>query len=122
MKTLALALIASALHAQDYSLSPDSQPQPNVPKGAITKLRLEPGKFFPGTPHDYSIYVPAQYDTARPAPYMIFLDGSGALGNQQRVPVVFDNLIAKKELPPLIGIFIDPGVLPALSPDAHQNR
>src|SRR3954454_7147710 len=121
MKIAAVALLALALNAQDYSLGPDSQPQPNVPKGAITKHRIDPGKFFPGTPHDYSIYVPAQYDPARPAPIMIFLDGSGALGNQQRVPVVFDNLIANKELPPIVGIFVDPGVLPVLS-DAHQNR
>ena len=48
---------------------------------------------------------------------MIFLDGGGSVNRQrQRVPVVFDNLIAKSELPPMIGIFIDPGVLPASSP------
>ncbi len=35
--------------------------------------------------------------------------------------VIFDNLIAKHDLPPLIGIFVDPGVLPALS-DATQDR
>ena len=52
---------------------------------------------------------------------MIFLDGSGRLGNSERVPVVFDNLIAKGDLPPMIGIFVDPGVLPAASPEA-QNR
>jgi gluconolactonase len=38
-----------------------------------------------------------------------------------RVPVVFDDLIAKHELPPLIGIFVNPGTLPALSEKA-QNR
>src|SRR4051794_13994821 len=121
MKIAVLALLVLSIHAQDYSLGPDSQPQPNVPKGALTKHRLDPGKFFPGTPHDYSIYVPAQNAPPRPPAFMIFLDGSGAIGNQQRVPAVFANLIAKKELPPLIGIFVDPGVLPALS-DAHQNR
>ena len=55
---------------------------------------------------------------------MIFLDGgsgSGALGNDMRVPVVFDNLIAKHDLPPMIGIFINPGILPAIS-DQAQNR
>jgi gluconolactonase len=31
------------------------------------------------------------------------------------VPVVLDNLIAKHEVPPMIGIFVDPGVLPAVS-------
>src|SRR6185295_1990509 len=100
---------------------PDSQPQQGVPKGSVTKHKLEPGKFYPGTPHVYSIYVPAQYNAAKPTPLMIFLDGSGSLGHNVRVPVVFDNLIAKHELPPLIGIFVDPGVLPAVS-DAVQNR
>ncbi len=121
MKTLVLLAFAAVLNAQDYTLGPDSQPQPGVPKGTVVKHKLDPGKFYPGTPHDYSIYVPAGYDAARPAPFMIFLDGSGALGNAQRVPVVFDNLIAKKDLPPLIGIFVDPGVLPTATPDA-QNR
>jgi enterochelin esterase-like enzyme/sugar lactone lactonase YvrE len=117
---LALAAIAVVL-AQDYALGTDSQPHDGVPKGVVTKHKLDPGKYYPGTPHDYSVYVPAQYDAARPAPFMIFLDGSGSLGNNVRVPVVFDNLIAKKELPPLIGIFVDPGVLPTVGADA-QNR
>jgi gluconolactonase len=122
MRILALAIItATLLHSEDYALGPDSQPQAGVPKGTVSKYKLEPGKFYPGTPHNYSIYVPAQYDAAKPAPFMIFLDGSGSLSNNVRVPVVFDNLIAKHELPPLIGIFVDPGVLPAVS-DQAQNR
>jgi enterochelin esterase-like enzyme len=56
---------------------------------------------------------PPQYNAAKPAPFMIFLDGSGSLNNNVRVPVVFDNLIASGDLPPLIGIFVDPGILPA---------
>src|SRR5882724_2295684 len=93
--------------AQNYPLGQDSEVQPGVPKGVVTRYKLEPGKFYPGTPHNYSIYVPAQYDPARPTALMIFLDGSGATGNSQRVPVVFDNLIARRELPPMIGIFVD---------------
>ena len=82
-------------------------------QGIGHEVQAAAGKFYPGTPHDYAIYVPAQYDAAKPTPFMIFLDGSGALGNGVRVPVVFDNLIAKHDLPPMIGIFVDPGVLPA---------
>ena len=67
---------------------------PESPKGRSQSITLAPGKFYPGTPHNYSVYVPAQYDAARPAPFMIFLDGSGVLGNSVRVPIVFDNLIA----------------------------
>ena len=49
-----------------YALGPDSQPQPGVPKGTLTKHVLAPGKFFPGTPHNYQVFVPAQYDASRP--------------------------------------------------------
>jgi enterochelin esterase-like enzyme/sugar lactone lactonase YvrE len=110
-----------ALPAQSYTLGPDSQPQDGVPKGTVTKFVLPPGKSYPGTPHNCAVYVPAQYDASKPTPFMIFLDGSGALSDGVRVPVVFDNLIAKHDLPPMIGIFIDPGVLPVVS-DADQSR
>ena len=123
MKPILLAVFSLSIGcvSGQYALGPDSQPQDGVPKGVISKHVLAPGKYYPGTPHNYSIYVPAQYDAAKPAPFMIFLDGSGSLGNQQRVPVVFDNLIAKHELPAMIGIFIDPGVLPAASAQAMSR-
>ena len=112
---------ARGLPPLDYSLTADSQPQPNVPKGTLTRHVLPPGKFFPGTPHNYQVYVPAQYDPSHPIAYMIFLDGSGYAGNNVRVPVVLDNLIAKRDVPPMIAMFIDPGIMPALS-DQAQNR
>jgi enterochelin esterase-like enzyme/sugar lactone lactonase YvrE len=125
MKPILLSLLllcaAIALPAEDYTLGPDSQPHDNVPKGTVTKFVLPPGKSYPGTPHDCAVYVPAQYDASKPTPFMIFLDGSGALGSGVRVPVVFDNLIAKHDLPPMIGIFVDPGILPVVN-DADQNR
>jgi gluconolactonase len=105
----------------NYPLGPDSQPQPGVPNGTVTHYVLKPGRFYPGTPHHYAIYVPAQYNPSKPTPFMIFLDGSQALGNGMRVPIVFDNLIAKHEIPTMIGIFVDPGILPALSPNDQRR-
>src|SRR5207249_5258288 len=105
----------------DYSLGQDSQPRADAPQGTVTRHVLPPGKFFPGTPHNYQTYVPAQYDASRPIAFMIFLDGGGYAGDGVRVPVVLDNLIARRELPPMLAIFIDLGVMPALS-DHEQNR
>lgn len=123
MKLLIFAVLCAAtlLHAEEYTLGPDSQPQHGVPQGTVTKYTLAAGKFYPGTPHHYAVYVPAEYDAAKPTPFMIFLDGSSFLSNKVRVPVVLDNLIAKHALPAMIGIFVDPGVLPAVSENA-QNR
>jgi enterochelin esterase family protein len=112
---IALILTGAALHAaDDYKLGVDSEPQPGVPQGKLTIHTWE-SKIFPGTVRDYWVYVPAQYDGKEPACVMVFQDG-WAYANpkgQFRVPVVFDNLIARKELPVIIGIFINPGVVPA---------
>ncbi len=119
---LLILLIGTLLHAQEtYVPGPDSVPQAGVPKGSVSKYELKAGRFYPGTPHTYSVYVPAQYDSSKPTPFMIFLDGSGFLSDKVRGPVVFDNLIARHELPAMIGIFIDPGVLPTVS-DQAQHR
>ena len=66
---------------------------------------------FPGTVRDGGVYIPAQYDPARPAALMVFQDGIGYLSTNGswRVPLVFDNLIAAKEMPVTIAIFLNPG-------------
>jgi enterochelin esterase-like enzyme/sugar lactone lactonase YvrE len=129
-RLLSILLCASALAlygqtpAVTYTQGPDSQPHPDTPKGTVTPYVLPPGKFYPGTPHNYQVYVPAQYDASKPTPFMIFLDGRGSAnvnGNGVKAPVVFDNLISKKEIPPMIGIFIDPGILPAVDPAAQRR-
>ena len=52
---------------------------------------------------------------------MVFLDGSSALRGSVGAPAVLDTLIAEHAIPPMIGIFVDPGILPALTP-AVQSR
>jgi enterochelin esterase family protein len=104
--------VLSASAADDYKLGPDSTEQPGVPKGKVTKHSWT-SQIFPGTTRDYWVYVPSQYDAAKPACVMVFQDGEGYLNpkGQFRVPIVFDNLIARKEMPVTIGIFINPGRL-----------
>lgn len=101
------------LAQDDYKLGPDSQEQPDVPKGKVTKHSWE-SAVFPGTVRDYFVYVPSQYDAKQPACVMVFQDGKSYadLKGSFRAPIVFDNLIHKKELPVTIGIFINPGVIP----------
>lgn len=108
----------------DYTLGPDSQPREEVPHGELKKMPpFAASQVFPGTTHEWSIYVPKQYDGAKPACVMIFFDGSGyaKIDGHTRVPVVFDNLIASKEMPVTIGVFIDPGTLKATEPGAKDK-
>ncbi len=104
---------ASAPAADDYKPGPDSQPQPGVPKGEVLKFSFDGSRIFPGTTRDYSVYVPAQYDPAKPACVYVGQDGV-----QYNAPVVFDNLIAKKEMPVTIGVFIMHGKVKALDANA----
>ena len=112
--------------ADDYKLGPDSMQQPDVPKGEVTYFKAKNSKVFPGSEHDVWIYVPKQYDAAKPACVMIFQDGGGFQDRNGgfRVPVVFDNLIAKKQMPVTVAIMINPGVVPPSAPNAlpRYNR
>ena len=111
---LALLSLQEVDEKKLFPLGPDSQRQEGVPKGTVTKREPWTSKVFEGTTRDWWVYVPAQYDKAKPHPVMVFQDGGGYVNETgaYRVPVVFDNLIHKKELPPIIGIFINPGVFP----------
>jgi enterochelin esterase-like enzyme len=99
-----------------YKLGPESMPQEGVPHGELTKMQpFTNSTVYPGTARTWWIYVPKQYDAAKPACLMVFQDGGGYASTigQYRVPVVFDNLIAKGDMPVTIGVFIDPGNVPA---------
>lgn len=95
----------TVLHAQE--------PKPAFPKGEVTNHTFAKSKIFPGTVREYSIYVPQQYDPSKPACVHVNQDGV-----QFNAPAVFDELIHKKEMPITIGVFIRPGVVKALSPNA----
>jgi enterochelin esterase family protein len=116
---LVLAFFPRLSHAaDDYKLGPDSREQPGVPKGKVTKYTWT-STIFLGTVRDYWVYVPAQYDAQRPACVMVFQDGGSYVNDKGafRVPIVFDNLIHKKELPVTVGIFINPGNVPPTGPN-----
>jgi gluconolactonase len=126
MHRILIAVLGCAwvLRAADpYVLGPDSQRHPGVPAGAVSRYSWSSSKIFPGTTRNYWVYVPAQYDGTKPACVMVFQDGAGFQNPDGgwRAPVVFDNLIHQGAMPVTIGIFVDPGVLPASSP-AQQNR
>jgi enterochelin esterase-like enzyme len=97
---------------------PDSEYHDGVPKGKVEQQPKWKSQIFPGTERDWWIYVPAQYDAAKSANVMVFQDGGGPVSDKSdmRAPVVFDNLIHKKEMPVTIGIFLNPGVLPPSEP------
>ncbi|HEV7281787.1 MAG TPA: alpha/beta hydrolase-fold protein [Pirellulaceae bacterium] len=119
-----LALLATAPAAgqpaagpgpdSQYRLGPDSLPQEGVPEGEIRGPFTLPCKVFPGTQHTYWVYVPAQYDPKVPAALMVFQDGQAFMNpkGDMRAQNVMDNLIYRREIPVMIGVFINPGRRP----------
>ncbi len=108
---------------QPSSNDPDRVVQPGVPRGAVTSGVFADSQIFPGTRREYSVYVPAQYESNKPACLMVFQDGAGYLKDNGafRVPIVFDNLIHQKAMPVTIAVFVNPGTISATKNDAKDR-
>lgn len=108
---LFLITVVVACTAQDslYKPGPDSQRKEGVPKGVVIKYEWE-SKLYRNF-REYWVYVPAQYDSGKPAALMVFQDGHTYVNETGdfRVPVVYDNLIHQKKLPVTICLFVNPG-------------
>jgi enterochelin esterase family protein len=104
-----------------YELGPDSLVRRGVPKGEVIGPLKLPTDVFPGTDHDYWVYVPAQYEAETAVSLMVFNDGATYLqpDGYYRAVNVLDNLIHRGEIPAMIAVFVDPGKFIA---DGSSNR
>ena len=84
-----------------------------VPQGEVLKFTFDKSQIFPGTVREYWVYIPKQYTADQPACVYINQDGV-----QYNAPAVFDELIAKGEMPVTIGVFIMHGRVPAPNGEA----
>jgi len=89
-----------------YTTPLEAKEQPGVPKGKLIQMPKWTSKIFADTTRDWWVYVPAQYKPEQPAAVMVWQDGQNA---KNYVPVFFDNMIAKGEVPVTISICIAPG-------------
>ena len=112
-----LALAAFARAETDYQITEDSKPHEDVPKGELIKFQFDQSKIFPGTVRDVTVYVPKQYDPAKPA--CVYMNQDGV---QWNAPTVFDNLIAKNELPVIVGVFVMHGRVKAADGEKALDR
>ena len=101
--SILIALIAISASAADKSIIIDG--------------KIENSKFYPGTVHEYKVYIPKQYDGTKPACLYLGLDG--ILYN---ATAVMDTLIANGEMPITIGVFVKPGRISNDSTVIRYNR
>jgi len=102
-----------------YVLGPDSMRQPGVPQGKVFEFTLDHSRVFPGTRRTITVYVPAQYTAGKPACVYVGLD---ALSFD--APIVFDNLIHRKDMPVTTGVGVASGTVDSADPpqDPRFNR
>jgi enterochelin esterase-like enzyme len=109
MVLLSCMLQPAAAQDSIYKPGPDAHRVNGVPKGTVTKHEFH-SRLYDNF-REYYVYVPAQYDPANAAALMIFQDGHAYVSDSgdQRVCIVYDNLIHQKRLPVTICIFVNPG-------------
>lgn len=109
IKPLAGSAIASSdaeIVAPTY-VAPEIKPEDILP-GAIKQTQFNQSKIFPGTVRDVTVFIPAQYDGSKPACVYVKTDGY-----TPHEKTFMETLIATKEMPVTIGVFVKPGTLPA---------
>lgn len=107
-----------------YEYGQDSVPRAGVEAGSLEELHLDHSTRFPGTSRKIWMHRPAGLAASDEAAVMFFNDGWWYLDpdGDVRGATVLDNLAAAGDLPPMIGVFVDPGVLDVDgTPTKHRN-
>jgi enterochelin esterase-like enzyme len=95
-----------------YEYGPDSAVRADVTPGDIEHVHLGTSRRFPGTARSIWIHSPAAVSRTEECAVMFFNDGWWYLDPEGDVrgATVLDNLAAQNDLPPMIGVFVDPGM------------
>ncbi|MDR3635278.1 MAG: RICIN domain-containing protein [Isosphaeraceae bacterium] len=88
-----------------------------VRKGELKNCTFASSTIFPGTVRQVSVFIPAQYDGSKPACVYVKTDGYNP-----REQALLETLIATKEMPVTIGVFVRPGDLPATVKNTMGRR
>jgi enterochelin esterase-like enzyme/sugar lactone lactonase YvrE len=96
-----------ALPAASSYTAPAIKPEDILP-GTTKEFRFTESKIFPGTVRDVTVFIPAQYNAASPACVYLKTDGYNP-GEKTNL----ETMIATKEIPVMVGVFVRPGELPS---------
>lgn len=107
IKPLAGTAVPAADTAPAAYVAPSIKPE-DILEGAIKKCSFTNSMIFPGTVREVTVFIPAQYDGATSACVYVRTDGYNP-----KEKALLETLIASKEMPVTIGVFVRPGELPA---------
>ena len=86
---------------------PAIKPEDILP-GTTKQFAFTQSEIFPGTVREVTVFIPAQYGGKKPACVYVKTDGFNP-----REKALIETMIATKEMPVTVGVFVRPGVLPA---------
>lgn len=97
---------------------PAIEPEKILP-GITKQFTFTESQIFPGTEREVTVFIPAQYDGKKPACVYVKHDGYNP-----REKALMETMIATKEMPVTVGVFVRPGNLraPMQGTLARRNR
>jgi gluconolactonase len=107
---------AAAVDAASDYVPPVLKPE-EILAGEIREFQFNTSEIFPGTVRDVTIFIPAQYDGSKPACVYVKTDGY-----RPQEKTMLETMIASKEMPVTIGVFVRPGEVPAPMPGTLGRR
>jgi enterochelin esterase-like enzyme/sugar lactone lactonase YvrE len=127
MPTRSISPACGLLLAALVALAPDTSAGGGgtaaAAEGRLVEGVFESSAIYPGTRRNWSVYVPAAYDASQPARLMVFQDGPAyaKADGAFRAPEVFEELIAKGEMPVTIALFVAPGTISPTRPGGKDR-
>lgn len=106
--------LVSLNHAGDAPYHPcgEAYPDDTVARGTVSAhIDWDRSRIFSDTLRNVHVFVPANFDRARPARLIVFNDGEGYLDPKGAVRAarVLDSLHARGEVQPTVAVFVNPG-------------
>lgn len=97
----------SEVRMPQWLAQPEVDETASVPSGTVTGEAI-PSKWL-GASRRVWFYTPPGYDASQDwYPVLYVLDG-GNYVERMRTPTILDRLIARKSIPPLVAVFVEPG-------------
>ncbi|MEZ5385461.1 MAG: RICIN domain-containing protein [Prosthecobacter sp.] len=89
-------------------IKPEDIKPEDIKPGTIQEFTFDQSKIFPGTVRLVTVFVPAQYEASKPACVYVKTDGFRLQEKE-----LLETMIATKEIPVTVGVFVKPGEVPA---------
>lgn len=82
-----------------------STPNPDAPRGVVGRFPETLKSKILGNERAIYVYQPPGYSKTAATPYPLLIFGASYI-NQTRLPVILNNLIARRRIPPLVAVFV----------------